>query len=81
MLLKFNFLKIRELLNCKANQPMKKLILAFIYFVPFVITAQNAIQYADALTAKYEQDLLKATQLLKPPFLGTKTIVQKWKNY
>lgn len=39
---KFNFLKIRELLNCKANQLMKKLILAFIYFVPFVITAQNA---------------------------------------
>lgn len=51
-----------------------KLILAILFFTPFVIAAQNANQYADALTAKYEQDLIKATQFLKPPFLTTKKI-------
>ncbi|MFZ4797417.1 MAG: S8/S53 family peptidase [Bacteroidia bacterium] len=51
-----------------------KYILAFIFFTPFVIAAQNSNQYADALTAKYEQDLLKATLLLKPPFLTIKNL-------
>ena len=51
-----------------------KLILAILFFTPFVIAAQNANQYADALTAKYEQDLIKATQFLKPPFLTTNKI-------
>jgi hypothetical protein len=51
-----------------------KYILAILFFIPNIIAAQNANQYADALTAKYEQDLLKATQLLKPPFLGIKNV-------
>lgn len=51
-----------------------KYILAILFFIPNIIAAQNANQYADALTAKYEQDLIKATQLLKPPFLTTKKI-------
>ena len=49
-----------------------KYILAILFFIPNIIAAQNANQYADALTAKYEHDLIKATQLLKPPFLTTK---------
>ncbi len=49
-----------------------KYILAILFFIPNIIAAQIANQYADALTAKYEQDLIKATQLLKPPFLTTK---------
>ncbi len=51
-----------------------KYILAILFFIPNIIAAQNANQYADALTAKYEQDLIKATQMLKPPFLTTKKI-------
>jgi hypothetical protein len=51
-----------------------KLLLAFIFFTPFVIAAQNANQYANTLKAKYDHDLLKATQILKPPFLGIKNI-------
>ena len=49
-----------------------KYLLSFLFFIPYIIAAQNANKYADELTAKYEQDLLKATQLLKPPFLTTK---------
>jgi len=51
-----------------------KYVLAILFFIPNIIAAQNAYQYADALTAKYEHDLIKATQLLKPPFLSTKKI-------
>ena len=58
---------------------MKKILLAFIYFIPFIVAAQNVKEYANALTAKYEQDLLKATQLLKPPFLGIKNVDENGK--
>lgn len=51
-----------------------KYVLAILFFIPNIIAAQNAYQYADALTAKYENDFIKATQLLKPPFLSTKKI-------
>ncbi len=56
-----------------------KYILAILFFTPYVIAAQNVNEYADALTAKYDQDLLKATQLLKPPFLSTKKIKKKYR--
>ena len=51
-----------------------KILFAILFFTPFVIAAQNANEYADALKTKYEQDLLKATQLLKSPFLGVKNL-------
>ncbi len=50
---------------------MKTPILFIFTCIPFFIAAQNISDYSLRLQLKYENDLIKGKQLLKPPFLNT----------
>jgi hypothetical protein len=50
---------------------MRKNLLLLLIISPVILLAQDLGFYANALRLKYENDLIKGKQLLKPPFLNT----------